>query len=187
MELSLLREGQYVEVWRDERLIDEAIVRSLEINDCVSKVVLESLKYSPGERSSLGLVNEDLGHWKPLFPGLFDEPCTSPHAPVLTFKPARRQAFVFADMDGESEFGTFPKVACVVTLGVHVPFVIGGRAEKEWLKEVGNPCHCDGSCEIMNGSLINLFAPGNLEDFCRLPILEAAEQFLAAKNPGPEA
>lgn len=185
MKLALLREGQYLEIWRDDRRIDEAIVRSLELNDCSGKVVLESLMFDPGQRASLGLVNEELGHWKPLFPGLFDEPCSSPKAPVLTFKPARRQAFVFPDMYGEATFGTYSNIACIPIYGVHVPFVISGRAEKEWLREVGEPCCCDGSCDGNNGKMINLLRPADLEDFHRLAILEAAEKFLATKKPNP--
>ena len=61
--------------------------------------------------------------------------------------------FVYKKNSDQEGNGHYSMVACFVALGVHVPFAFYAHSENEYLKSVGKPIPCDGSCEYYEGSI----------------------------------
>lgn len=49
--------------------------------------------------------------------------------------------------------GLYQMVACFTGLAVHVPFIFEAHSENEYLRTVGKPIPCDGSCKHHQGML----------------------------------
>ena len=84
----------------------------------------------------------------------------------------RIPAFVFKEDPGQFGDGTYSMVACFPALGVHVPFTIYAHSENEYLRAIGEPTECDGSCESQHhGHLEDFSKEGHVYDYNKKPPL----------------
>ena len=73
--------------------------------------------------------------------------------------------------------GLYPMVACFISKDVHVPFVMLAHSENEYLKNVGEPIKCDGSCLHPHGSLEDWSKERHDSSYAVDPIIKKANSF----------
>ena len=73
--------------------------------------------------------------------------------------------------------GVYHMIACFPNWGVHVPFTFIAHSENEYLKNVGEPTPCDGSCSIYSKNLKDFSRQTDNTGYERAAIVEKAEAF----------